>query len=78
MAAVVIVGVHPAGGRGAAFGLGSVRAGVGPFLEQGAVEPLDLAVGLRPVGPGPFVGDVVAGESVPTRRLLTAEKGAAA
>ena len=62
MAAVVIVGVEPGGERGAAFGFGPVGAGVGPFLEQGAVEPFDLAVGLWPVGPGSFMRDPVAGQ----------------
>ena len=47
VAAVMIVGVQPVGERGTAVGLRPVRAGVGPFLEQGAVEPFDLAVGLR-------------------------------
>src|SRR3954469_12582786 len=42
---------------GGALGFAGIRAGVGPFLEQGTVEPLDLAVGLRPVGPGPLVLD---------------------
>src|SRR3954465_15754578 len=37
--------------RGDALGFAGIGAGVGPFLQQGPVEPLDLAVGLRPVGP---------------------------
>jgi hypothetical protein len=32
--------------------------GVGPLEGEGAVETLDLAVGLRPVGAGVFVDDV--------------------
>lgn len=34
------------------------RRGVGPAVDQRAVEPRALAVGLGPVGPGPFVCDV--------------------
>src|SRR4051812_22624017 len=45
---------------GDALGFAGIRAGVGPFLERGAVEPLDLAVGLRPIRPGPLVRDRVA------------------
>jgi len=36
-------------------------AGVGPFRGEGAVEALDLPVGLEPVGPGEFVLDVAEG-----------------
>ena len=32
--------------------VGVVEPDVGPFVEQGAVEPFDLAVGLGAVGPG--------------------------
>lgn len=46
MAAVVIVGVQPPRQRFTAFDFGVVGAGVGPLVEQGAVEPPDLAVGL--------------------------------
>lgn len=50
-----------------ALGFAGVGLRVGPFRGQGAVEPFDLAVGLWPVGPGPFVLDVLAerrGENV--------------
>lgn len=30
---------------------------MGPFVEQGAIQPFDSAVGLRTVGPGLLVGD---------------------
>lgn len=52
---VVIVVVEPAGVGSHAFGFGEVGAGVGPLLEQGAVEPLDLGSGsvADPVPPGP-------------------------
>jgi hypothetical protein len=48
--AVIVVGVQPAVKRRAAVAVGLIRLGVGPFFEQGAVEPFDLAVGLWPVG----------------------------
>jgi hypothetical protein len=57
VAAVVIVVMQPGRERSSALGLGPVGQGVGPFVEQGAVEPLDLAVGLGPVRPGPLVCD---------------------
>ena len=52
MAAVMIVEVQPARKGGGASRLAAVDADVGPLLEQGAVEALDLAVGLGVVGPG--------------------------
>src|SRR5205809_898108 len=39
----------------------AVDAHVGPFIGEGAVESLDLPVGLRPVGPGPGVDDIELG-----------------
>ena len=50
----MIVAVQPGSEGGCAFGLAAVDADVGPLLEQRAVEALDLAVGLRAVGPGPL------------------------
>src|SRR5512132_4348383 len=47
---LVIVEAQPAGEGAAALGVGAVQPGVGPLLQQGAVEALDLAVGLRAVG----------------------------
>lgn len=49
VSAVVIVGVEPLWVGVAPFGLGSIGPRVGPFVEEGAVEALDLAVGLGPV-----------------------------
>ena len=37
------------------------RSDVGPFFEQGAVEALDFAVGLGPVGAGVFGFDAEPG-----------------
>src|SRR3712207_9402965 len=37
----------------AAVGFAGEQLGEGPFAGHGAVEAFDLAVGLRPVGPGP-------------------------
>jgi hypothetical protein len=59
---VVIVEVHePVVGVGA-LAVGAPGPDVGPFLEQDAVEALDLAVGLGSVGAGPFRGDAGVGE----------------
>src|SRR3954447_10639230 len=57
----MVVEVQPAGQGPGPGGFGGVDADVGPLDEQGAVEPLDLAVGLGPVGPGPLVPDAVCG-----------------
>ena len=54
---LVIVEPQPAGEGSMAFGVGVIEPGVGPLLQQGAVEPLDLAVGLGPIGPGPLEPD---------------------
>jgi hypothetical protein len=55
--AVIVVGVEPVWQGAAAFVFGPVGLGVGPFVGQGAVEPLHFAVGLGPVGPGSPRGD---------------------
>lgn len=47
---MVIVFVEPAGQGCSSFSFGVVVAGVGPAVGHGAVESLDLAVGLGPVG----------------------------
>ncbi len=65
VAAVVIVGVQPAGELGAAFGVAAVKPCVGPFVGQGAVESLHLSVGLWAVGACSAVLDVA--KSVPER-----------
>jgi hypothetical protein len=59
---VVIVEVHEPGVGVVALAVGAPGADVGPLLEQDAVEPLDLAVGLRPVGAGARVADTGLGE----------------
>src|SRR5215218_2257362 len=57
----MVVEVQPAGQGAGPGGLGGVDPDVGPFDEQCAVEPFDLAVGLGPVGPGPLVPHAVRG-----------------
>ena len=47
-----------------AFGFRGVGPGVGPFLQEDAVEAFDFAVSLGPVGPGAFVADPGADEDV--------------
>jgi hypothetical protein len=49
--------VEPGWQGGPAGLFAGVEPLVGPFVEQGSVESLRLAVGLGPVGPGPSVGD---------------------
>ena len=61
---VVVVVVQPAVKFTAALGLAHVAAGVGPAVGQGAVKPLDLAVGLRPIGPRALVPDAELGAGV--------------
>src|SRR5580692_6175002 len=61
VSAVIVVGVEPVWQGVAAGGFGGVRLGVGPFVGPGAVEALDFAVGLGPVGAGPLVGDAELG-----------------
>jgi hypothetical protein len=58
VAAVVIVGVQPAGKLGAAFGVASVEPGVGPFVGQSAVKSLHFAVRLGSIRSGPAMFDV--------------------
>jgi hypothetical protein len=45
----------------AAFGVGRIGPPVGPLLLEGAVEPLHLAIGLRPIGPGALEADAQVG-----------------
>jgi hypothetical protein len=37
--------------------VGTVQPWVGPLIEQGLVEPLDLAIGLGPIRAGPLKAD---------------------
>jgi hypothetical protein len=53
--AVYVVPVDPGRQGAVAGGVGAVQPPIGPLLQQGAVEPLDFAVGLRPVGSGGLV-----------------------
>jgi hypothetical protein len=50
VAAVMVVEVQPLVELAAPLGVGAVGACVGPFVEQGAVEALNLAVGLGSAG----------------------------
>jgi hypothetical protein len=46
MWSAVIVGPQPPAEGSAALGVGAIQPRIGPLLEQGLVEPLDLAVEL--------------------------------
>ncbi len=61
---MMVVAVEPACTGTGTSGLAGVGPDVGPLFEQGAVEPLDLAVGLWPVGPAVLVEDAVLGEDL--------------
>ena len=54
MGPVVIVIMQPPAQRLSAFPLRHVMPGIGPPIGECAVEPLDFAVGLRPVRSGPL------------------------
>ena len=62
MAAVGVVGVEEVCQGCGALVVGGVGPQVGPFLQQGAVVPLDLSIGLRAVGPGALVADTGGGQ----------------
>jgi hypothetical protein len=53
----VIVEPQPPGEGAAALVVAVIQPGVGPLLQEGAVEPLHLAVGLGPIGSGPLEPD---------------------
>ena len=61
---VVVVAVEPGLVGGFALGLVGVGVGVGPLEGQSAVEALDLAVGLGPVGAGVAVLDAGCGQDL--------------
>ena len=61
---VVVVVVEPGLVGGFALGLAGVGVGVGPLAGQRAVEALDLAVGLGPVGAGVAVLDAGCGQDL--------------
>ncbi len=52
----------------AAFGVAGVELDVGPFVGQGAVKSLYLAVGLRSVRPSSAVLDIAQGDLFPLSR----------
>jgi hypothetical protein len=54
---MVVIPVQPGREGGPAGLLAAIQLPIGPALDQGAVEPLDLAVELGPIGSGPLVGD---------------------
>jgi hypothetical protein len=60
----VVVVVDPVWQGAAPRRFGGVEAAVGPPFGEGAVEPFDLAVGLRPVGAGALVCDAEFGAAV--------------
>lgn len=74
---------RPAGVGGCAFGLGAVLAGIGPFLEQGAVEAFEFAIDVNerevPTTDDPRRGhldalDLADGETLRRGRMLLSER----
>jgi hypothetical protein len=49
-----MVEAQPSSECPAALGVGPVQPRIGPLIEQGLVEPLDLAIGLGPIRAGPL------------------------
>jgi hypothetical protein len=70
VAAMVVVGVQEVCQGCGPFVVGGVEPLVGPFVEQGAVEALDLAVGLGAVGAGEFAGGAQVGQGLLNGVLL--------
>jgi hypothetical protein len=70
---LVIVGPQPAAEGSAALVVGAVGAPIGPLLEQGAVEPLHLAVRLRPVRPSSPVPHVEVSQCRPEQPAAVAD-----
>ena len=64
MAAVVVVGVQEVWQGRRSIGVAGVGAGVGPLVEQGAVEAFDFADGLRPLGAGEIAGRAELGQGL--------------
>ena len=61
---MLVVVVQPTVQFAPSLGLRGVAAGVGPTVSQGAVEPLDLPIGLRTIRTGPLVPDTELGAGV--------------
>jgi len=49
---VMVVPMDPRLQGPVAGGVGAIQPPIRPLLQQGAVEPLHLPIGLRPIGPG--------------------------
>src|SRR5438309_8966287 len=60
----MVVAVQPTRKSPRAISLAAVRPDVGPLVEECAVEALDLAVGLRPVGAAVAVPDAGHGQGL--------------
>jgi hypothetical protein len=71
--AVVVVGVEPAREGQSAVFLPSVGTSVGPLLQKGSVEALDLSVGLGSVGTAVTMADVGGGERFVEQASLVRE-----
>src|SRR5947199_3486348 len=70
---MMVVAMEPARKRPSAVHLSAVGTDVGPLLEQGAMEALDLAVGLGPVGTAVLVDDAAVGQGLVEQPTPVAE-----
>jgi hypothetical protein len=52
---MVVVVVEPGREGVKALLIEAIETGIGPFSLQGEIQPLDLAIGLGPIGPGALV-----------------------
>src|SRR5215216_7123417 len=70
---VMVVPVNP-GLQGPVAGrVGAVQPPIRPLLQQGPVEPLHLAVRLRPIGPGALVAYAGVGQRGPEQPAAVAD-----
>ena len=72
---MLVVVVQPTIQLASVFGLRRIAAGVSPTITQSAVEPLDLAVGLRPIRPSALVPDAQLGTRLTAGYRYTTRKG---
>jgi LuxR family maltose regulon positive regulatory protein len=70
---VMVVPVDPGLQGSVTGGVGAIQPPIGPLLQQGAVEPLHLPVGLRPIRPGPLVAYAGVGQRGPEQPAAVAD-----
>jgi hypothetical protein len=66
----MVVQMQPVVQGGGSLLVAGVDPDVGPLGQQGPVEPLDLAVGLGPIGSGALMVAPLAARAAPNRPLV--------